>query len=855
MPTFYARFEKALRKSATVEATGRLQGETPIVLADVANPAITRTAKAKYELFGPGDVQKLAHGAITRRFPAPSCSDAEVTKAALVEFADHDLPWRYTPKVASAELRPWLVLVVGRLAAGDIMLRPDGRVTLGLVAQQNHVLSQSARWAHVQEVGAQKIGRIVAPPRLAAGAAPGDFDYLAETEYVACLVPAFTANGDDSWNGTAPVTCELYEHWKFRTGPEGDFYELALKLHKADLAAIVLRGGKPLGCADVSYRSRTEPVKTTVLPTAGVLRLPPSGGAPDPADAAPATEILQEVAALTTRIVTSDGRGVITAPRYDEAFSDANAVGAAPAGGWIDALRSDPRQRGAAGLGVWNAIAWQDRIAEAAAAKAGDLATARDRIGHVAFGVELSRSLWRRRLPTDPVARLAVLAPALSRLATTTSASVLDTIAGRTPGLTRALFSSAARRVLRPGPARTGLTVKGRAPFGAVIAAANECSERPDAAAIRPTGRDPNSAITRLVIDAAGGDKALADAVLNALGANPSPGRVAAALHALAPDSSGRPNREALERFLRGADVREPDRTILEWGEWMREHGHPEPCRPLDLGRLSAVVAAAIDPTVARPPAVERVLSTLPGITHIGPVEIEPELDLPLWSFLSERAPDWMLPGAGDLIDGDVVGLSTNPAFVEALLVGANHQTTAELRWRNVPLVTRWSPLRKFWQRKAKEFDIVPIKAWPANAALGTAALVPPGRTAEAVVVFRTPLFRRYPATVVYLYPDPAVPTWKAPDAATDLTLLRVLPTFTGTIGPDITFFGFPVPPEALATHWVVLEEPPAGYRFYQKTMVAPNAGVPANSASNFAYQRFAVPVRVLIGKLVEVAP
>ena len=117
MPTFYARFEKALRKSATVEATGRLQGETPIVLADVANPAITRTAKANYELFGPGDVQKLTHGAITRRFPAPSCSDAEVTKVALVEFADHDLPWRYTPEVAGAELRPWLVLVVGQLAA------------------------------------------------------------------------------------------------------------------------------------------------------------------------------------------------------------------------------------------------------------------------------------------------------------------------------------------------------------------------------------------------------------------------------------------------------------------------------------------------------------------------------------------------------------------------------------------------------------------------------------------------------------------------------------------------------------------------------------------------------------------
>jgi hypothetical protein len=245
---------------------------------------------------------------------------------------------------------------------------------------------------------------------------------------------------------------------------------------------------------------------------------------------------------------------------------------------------------------------------------------------------------------------------------------------------------------------------------------------------------------------------------------------------------------------------------------------------------------------------VERVLSTLPGITHIGPVEIEPELDLPLWSFLTEKAPDWMLPGAGDLIDGDVVGLSTNPTFVESLLVGANHQATAELRWRNLPLTTRWSPLRKFWQRKAKDVDIVPIKSWPEAAALGSSSLVPPGRSAEAVVVFRTSLFRRYPATVVYLYP--AAANWTPPAANADLSGARVFPTFTGTIGKDITFFGFPVASQALATHWVVLEEPPAGYRFYQKTTVAPQAGVAANSASNFAYQRFAVPVRVLIGPL-----
>lgn len=841
VPTFYSRHEKALRVSAKSAADGRLQGTTDIVLADIANPATTRVAPAPYELLGPGDVQRLAAGAITRRFPAPLSSDAEVTKVVLVEFAEPDLPWRYTPVLAaSGVLRPWMVLVVGQLAADEITLRPDGRVTLGVGVQSRHPLANSAQWAHVQQVeGHEPIGRIIAPPQ-----ANG---YAQESDHVVCLVPAFTATGADAWNGSTAITCDLYDSWRFRTGPSGDFPELAAKLHKADLAAIEQSGGKPFGRAEVAYRQRTTPAIVSRLSTAGALRLPPSG-APDGADAAVDGAIAAEVSALSRRIVTPDGRGVVTAPRYDEPFTDANSGGAPAAGSWAQQLRADPRLRGAAGLGAWNAIEWQDKIADAATAKAGDLAIARDRINHVAFGIELCRSMWRRRLPTDPVDRLAVLAPALARMVTTDGVSVLDGIAGRTPGLTRALLSSAGRRALRPGPARTARSANGAAPFGPVLRAANACPVREDAAAIRGQGRDPAGAVKDAIYQASMGDDDLARAILEALGENPSPGRLAAVLRALDPGKDGRPDRDAVQRVLHQDRYPEVNRSMLEWPGWITDYARPAPCRPVDLDRLSKVVAAAIDPTVDRPPAVERVLSTLPGIKHIGPVEIEPELDLPLWSFLSSRAPDWMLPGVGDLIDGDVVALSTNPVFVEALLLGANHQATGELRWRNLPMVTRWSPLRKFWQRKSKEVDILPIKGWPSADPLGSAGMVPAGRTSEAVVAFRTSLFRRYPATAVYLFP--AAGDWKAPKPEDDLEVGRVLPTFTGTIGPDVTFFGFPIRPEDLATHWVVLEEPPAGHRFFHRTQVGADPSCPADRSSNVAFQRFAVPVRVLIGPL-----
>jgi hypothetical protein len=117
------------------------------------------------------------------------------------------------------------------------------------------------------------------------------------------------------------------------------------------------------------------------------------------------------------------------------------------------------------------------------------------------------------------------------------------------------------------------------------------------------------------------------------------------------------------------------------------------------------------------------------------------------------------------------------------------------------------------------------------------------------VVAFRTPLFRRYPATVVYLLrADAAWPTPGPGDVAD--AGRRVDPTFTGTLGDDITFFGFAVPPSTLTDHWVVLEEPPAGYRFFAAPQVPPDPSLPADTGANYAHTRFALPVRVFLGPL-----
>lgn len=858
--TFFARYETGLRRTATgALVAGRLQGALSVSLTDLEDPGVQSPGTAAFELFGPGDVERLGPGAVTRRFPAPGAGDAEESKLALVELAAPDLPWRYTPRVAAgAVLRPWLVLVVGRRAPDELTVRPDGRVTLGPLTQQRHPLGQSALWAHVHEVDTRAVARIVCPADLAS-----------DTAYVACLVPAFDAAGGDAWTGADAVAVDCYDRWSFRTGPQGDFPDLAARLHRADLAAVGAAGGRPFGRAQVRYdrRGPGEPA-SFLLEAAGALRLPvdPVVG-PDPADAAPNPVVAAEVQRLSDRVVLPDGRSVVSAPDYPAPFVEPGS--GASAGGWREQAGADPRTRGAAGLGAWAAVVWQDRIADAAAVKAGDLAIARGRVAHVALGVEVSRSLWRRRLPApeaaaDPaaareasLARLAVLAPCLGRLPTDTHETVLDRVARRTPALSRAVLSSAARRALRPGPARTALARPGAGRPGLVLDAANTCArDARDPTAVENTDPDFDDAmrgVERAVRAASGDDQESADRVLQRFGGGlPLPMQLVAALVALVPGRDGRPDPDVLSEYLDIGDFSdEQPASLPDLPRQVTEAAPAAPCRPLDLDGLATAVADAVDPTVDRPLVVDRVLATLPGLTHVGPVELEPELDLPLWSFLSEQAPDWMLAGAGDLPEHAVVGLATNPAFVQALLVGANHQVTGELRWRGVPLLSRWSPLRKFWQRAGGALDIASIRSWPAEQPLGSSALADAVPGEEAVVAFRTPLFRRYPDTVVYLYPRTG--DWDPPPDGVPLQPppVRVDPTFSGTIGEDITFFGFRVPPATLRDHWVVLEEPPAGYRFYHSDAVPPpGPGLPDDHSASYAFNRFALPVRVLIGPL-----
>jgi len=824
--------------ATTPPVSARLQADLPITLHDDAGDV---AASAPFLLAGPGDIAALSAGQIIGRRPHPGCIDAEATMMVHVELASADLPWRYSPVAHTpglAGLRPWLVLVVG--SRDEVMVLADGRVRLsGQELFDAHPLGGAHRWAHVHRVPDHEFSRVICPRALETG-----------HDYVAVLVPGWqatvapdgTAALADSWPaGGGTVTLPCFDSWTFRTTVDpGDFATISRRLEPLDAAETTMLVERRFGRAGVAVG----PVPDALLATGGALAVIPKPGDPPVQDSLPAA-VSGVVESLATNLDV-DGRWVLTLPRYDTPWYPGPVDGEPwqwpPPGddevpdGWRRQLRADPRHRGAAGLGAWIAIAWQDRIAAGAARQAAAVAAAAQRIRHLTLGLRASGSLWRRRVPVDPVARLATLSPLLGRMPADGAARALDAVDGRTPMLTGALLSSAARRMLRRRGPLERSAEQGATSLAALITAANHC---PDA----PQLPDAEASVLDAIADEAqveqlaGGLRERAFDVLSVVTGD---------------ERTARQLAQSLD---------DPPQTSVDLLTGLRERPPTSMCRPLpDLVAFADSVAAGIDPTSAHPVVVDRVLAGITGLRAplLAEPDVAPEIDIPLWKFLSENSPDWLLPGSGDIPPDRVLAVETNPPFVDAVLIGANVQTLGELRWRNLPITTRWTPLRRFWERidvgegKAAP-DIRSVVAlandqplWTDASTLGDVThLADAANGTNLVIVLHTELFRRYPATIVYLTPnDGSAATWgEVPDVDVPARK-RDYPTFSGTLTPELVFFGFAVPPAAAADHWLVLEEPPPGYRFKR-----PAADASVDGAA-FASATFAPPARVFFGNL-----
>jgi hypothetical protein len=215
------------------------------------------------------------------------------------------------------------------------------------------------------------------------------------------------------------------------------------------------------------------------------------------------------------------------------------------------------------------------------------------------------------------------------------------------------------------------------------------------------------------------------------------------------------------------------------------------------LATLTARLQGLLAPAAANPegiaPGGEIRLRAAAGPLGFIAATATPVFPEAMFAALAGRSTDYLLPGLGLVPLNRVALLKTNPAFIEAYLVGLNHEISREYLWREFPAPLDTTPFSQFWDERDKpadtaSSDITAITSW-GRSDLGTHQ--PANKVAEKMVVLiRGDLLQKYPHTEIFLQ-QANVPAGQAPAI--------LYPLFSARIDPDLRFIGFNLSPnEAL---------------------------------------------------------
>ena len=251
----------------------------------------------------------------------------------------------------------------------------------------------------------------------------------------------------------------------------------------------------------------------------------------------------------------------------------------------------------------------------------------------------------------------------------------------------------------------------------------------------------------------------------------------------------------------------------------------PEPVKKqLDIAKLAQTTVAALDPVVTVP---RRVFSTvmLPQwvidnlVEQFTPVMAYPVFDVPMYKPLADMSSELFLPHINLIPPNSMTLLESNQRFIEAYMVGLNHEMARELLWREYLTDQRGSYFRQFWDvsmilpskptpdDREKLRDIPELHKWSLLSNLGDHnQRATHGQAAQLVLVIRGELLKRYPTAVIYAQKA----QWhRRPDHTIDVNAERELvdltpaeedslppdkirmPLFEAKVDPDIYFIGF----------------------------------------------------------------
>lgn len=508
---------------------------------------------------------------------------------------------------------------------------------------------------------------------------------------------------------------------------------------------------------------------------------------------------------------------------------------------WIHELNLDPRHRSAANAGTQVIQKHQEEYMDAAWAQVGDVVEANRKLRWAQFARQISHAWYTRRVvpATATQERFMRLTRPMHRRIMVGDKTLRASITRST--ITATMLSAAATRILRPrGRLMHRAGVINRDEFllninSGIIAAAypkrapqglfslEEIGTKGVAKALE-SGNNPG--INRDLVSRLG--KLLARPDAGAFGQLRKPESFAV----IDPEWNNQHVKESKDEAIRlyGA--------IQEWFDLMeaseKASARQEP-RPAELSALSARAIESLAPLKTIRGRVLHDLAIPGRITLALEEEFDeimhhPVIDLPMYKPLEELSKEFLMPNLALIPQNSVTLVETNQSFIEAYMVGLNHEFSRELLWREYPTDQRGSVFRQFWDVKSllapsgmsvEAFrenvrDIPKIHRWPRASKLGTHDnRESPGNQKENIVlVIRGELLKKYPNTVIYahharwqpkegggfdptkersLEPAPAGQEEDPPE-----TIVR-FPLFEAKVDPDIYFFGFNLTAEDVA--------------------------------------------------------
>jgi hypothetical protein len=725
---------------------------------------------------GPGDVLGISRNMIARIEPPPRTHDFEPNYFPYIEFVDPDFPWRYsldTVATSSRKVHPWLSLIV--LSAEEIdQMKNDNIEVISLLEDRRQFLSVLGKYlpkledawatAHVhlsglnQSVAAfieshpdRHCSRLFCFRRLAA-----------ESNYTAFLVPNYKiavqaafglgtegTGSDKAWLNPGDndiIKLPIYFAWSFSTSEIGDFEYLARNLKPSSIDA------KKVGTRVVDanlVKSSAEVDLNCYFLREGALAAPGYSANPENKKALfiidsmlnSLNESLESSKESANNNIEDDEDPLITLPVYGRFFRKTGEVKmpennewSAPSP-WIHELNLHFRNRVAAAFGTTVVQKHQDEYMRKCWAQVDEIRQANEQRRRYQAGFLMAKALENKHIKPLSNERFVLFSsPFHAHFSLEKQGEAVSLKnALDDSGISPGLISSTFRRI-----AHRQVGIKKVNPTHAFEQAKSGSQAQPFQMKSQPRS-------TRIPRFAG-----------NLLNRFPASDLVVSA-----------PKQEVI--VVEPIETSDDFRAKFDIKQVLQD-------------KLNAVIALKKNHTLKIP-------------ENFDPIMAYPRINDPMYKGLIELSKDYFFPGIENLENNGVMLCEENHRFIEAYLVGLNHEMGRELVWRRYPTDQRGTIFSYFWDAVAADNprpDIKEIHRWVNNLASNKNEV----KHANLILIIKGDLIRRYPGTIVFALKNTPKGNYWSEEHSNNNPLdegdHKIDAIFRAQVGEDILCVGFP---------------------------------------------------------------